>query len=86
MSRVAETVDDDALVRSRAKIETAAMLAGERPMGRMTRLGSRWTYGLPHATLDDEIEKIAAVTLDDVREFLAATPMTDLLAVRGGGG
>jgi hypothetical protein len=54
-------------------------------MGRMTRLGSRWTYGLPYATLDEEIAKIAAVGLDDVRGFLEANPMTDLLAVRGGG-
>jgi predicted Zn-dependent peptidase len=85
MVRVVNTVDEDALLRSRAKIETAAMLASERPMGRMTRLGSRWTYGLPYATLDDEIAKIAAVGLDDVRSFLEANPMTDLLAVRGGG-
>ncbi len=85
MARVIDTVDEDALLRSRAKIETAAMLASERPMGRMTRLGSRWTYGLPYATLDEEIAKIAAVGLDDVRGFLEANPMTDLLAVRGGG-
>jgi predicted Zn-dependent peptidase len=85
MARVIDTVDEDALLRSRAKIETAAMLASERPMGRMTRLGSRWTYGLPYATLDEEIAKIAAVGLDDVRSFLEANPMTDLLAVRGGG-
>ncbi len=85
MARVVETVNEDALLRSRAKIETAAMLASERPMGRMTRLGSRWTYGLPYATLDEEIAKIAAVGLDDVRSFLEAKTMTDLLAVRGGG-
>jgi predicted Zn-dependent peptidase len=85
MARVVKTVDEDALLRSRAKIETAAMLASERPMGRMTRLGSRWSYGLPYSTLDDEIAKIAAVGLDDVRGFLEANPMTDLLAVRGGG-
>ena len=86
MARAVETVDDDALLRSRAKIETAAMLASERPMGRMTRLGNRWAYGLPYSTLDEEIAKIAAVTLDDVRAFLADHPMTNLLAVRGGGG
>lgn len=85
MSRLAETVDEDALVRSRAKIATAAMLASERPMGRMTRLGSRWSYGLPYATLDDEIEKIGAVDLADIHAYLDAHPLDDLLAVRGGG-
>jgi predicted Zn-dependent peptidase len=85
MSRLAETVDEDALVRSRAKIATAAMLASERPMGRMTRLGSRWTYNLPYATLDDEIKQIGAVGLSDIYAYLDAHPLDDLLAVRGGG-
>ena len=85
MVRVHETVDEDALLRSRAKIATAAMVASERPMGRMTRLGSRWTYGLEYTPLDDEIAVIDAVDVDEVREYLAAHPMDQLLAVRGGG-
>ena len=85
MARVAETVDEDALLRSRAKIATAAMLASERPMGRMTRLGSRWTYGLEYATLDDELARIETVDAGDVRTYLEACPMDELLAVRGGG-
>ena len=85
MNRVMETIDEDALLRSRAKIATAAMLASERPMGRMTRLGSRWTYGLDYTPLDDEIARIDAVSADDVRDYLAAHPMKDVLAVRGGG-
>ena len=68
-----------------AKIATAAMLASERPMGRMTRLGSRWSYQLPYATLDHEIEQIGAVTLADIHAYLDAHPLDDLLAVRGGG-
>jgi predicted Zn-dependent peptidase len=85
MARLASTVDEDALVRSRAKIATSAMLASERPMGRMTRLGSRWSYGLDYATLDDELAKIGAVGLDDIREALDSLPLDRLLAVRGGG-
>ena len=85
MSRVASTVDEDALVRSRAKIATSAMLASERPMGRMTRLGSRWSYGLEYATLDEELAKIGSVGLDDIRAALDSLPLDRLLAVRGGG-
>ena len=85
MNRVMETIDEDALLRSRAKIATAAMLASERPMGRMTRLGSRWTYGLDYTPLDDEIAKIDSVSSNDVRGYLDAHPMKDVLVVRGGG-
>jgi len=85
MTRVADRLDEDALLRSRAKIATAAMLSNERPMGRMTRLGSRWTYGLEYATLDQEIDRIDAVGVDDVKEYLSSFPMKDLLVARGGG-
>ncbi len=85
MIRVQETIDEDALLRSRAKIATAAMVASERPMGRMTRLGSRWAYGLDYTPLDDEIALIDAVDVNEVREYLAAHPMDQLLAIRGGG-
>ena len=85
ISRLSSTVDEDALVRSRAKIATSAMLASERPMGRMTRLGSRWSYGLEYATLDEELAKIGAVGLDDIRDALDSLPLDQLLAVRGGG-
>lgn len=85
MVRIMEKINDDALLRSRAKIATAAMLASERPMGRMTRLGSRWTYGLPHTSLDEEIARIDAVGIEDVRTYLEAHPMDELLVIRGGG-
>ena len=85
MNRVRETIDEDGLVRSRAKIATAAMLASEQPLGRMTRLGSRWTYGLPYLTLDDEISRIDAVDHGRVIECVDRYPFEDLLVVRGGG-
>lgn len=86
MNRIGETIDDDALLRSRAKIATAAMLASERPLGRMTRLGSRWTYGMPYHTLDEEIARIDEIDRDRVIECLDRYRFGDLLAVRGGGG
>ena len=85
MARLASTVDEDALLRSRAKIATSAMLASERPMGRMTRLGSRWSHGLDYTTLDEELDRIRAVGLDDIRSALDSWPLDRLLAVRGGG-
>ena len=85
MGRVIDRLDDDALLRSRAKIATAAMLSNERPMGRMTRLGSRWTYGLEYTSLDEEIARIDAVGIEDVRSYLSAFPMDDPLIARGGG-
>ena len=80
------SIDQAALERSRAKIETAAMLASERPMGRMTRLGVRWTYGLPYKTLDDDLAEISAITLEDISAYLKSFPIDEMLVARGGGG
>ena len=85
MNRVRETIDEDGLLRSRAKIATAAMLASEQPLGRMTRIGSRWSYGLPYRTLEEEISRIDAVDHQCVIDCLDRYDFDDLLAVRGGG-
>ena len=80
-----ERIDDDALVRSRAKIATSVMLASEKPMGRMSRLGVRWTYRLPYRTLDEELDRINDVTLGDILAYRDAFPLDELLVTRGGG-
>jgi predicted Zn-dependent peptidase len=85
LAHAGERIDDDALLRSRAKITTAAMLASERPMGRMSRLGVRWTYGLPYLTLDQELETIKKMTLENLRSYLEECPLQDVLVARGGG-
>ena len=75
MDALAGSLDASELERAKARIATAVALAGERPAGRMTRLGSLWAYGIPYATLDEEMQRIAAVTLDDLRQSLRACPL-----------
>jgi hypothetical protein len=41
----------------------------------MTRLGSLWAYGMPHASLDEEMERIERVTLQDLRGCLGDFPL-----------
>ena len=74
------TEDDLAKVRSRAV--TAATLAGERPSGRMQRLGRLWTYLGRHIPLEEELEGISGVTLADVRALLGDAPMRPRLIAR----
>ena len=62
--------------RLRNKIATGVTLAGERPGGRMQRIGRRWTYLRSHMTLDEELERIHAVTIDDLRGVWGAYPFS----------
>ena len=61
-----ETVTEDDLDRIRSKIATSATLQGELPAGRMQRLGRQWTYTGEYLSLDEELDRINAVTLGDV--------------------
>ncbi len=74
-ARFAESLDEEDLLRSRAKVATAVTLAGESPSGRMHRLGANWTVGREYSTLEDELARIEAVTLDGLREYLEAFPL-----------
>ncbi|MGD9688812.1 MAG: M16 family metallopeptidase [Phycisphaerales bacterium] len=71
---LATSVSDDDVERIRAKIATGVTLAGERPEGRMHRLGRQWLYLREHTTLEEELERINAVTVADVRRLLERWP------------
>jgi len=75
MRTLVDSLDQAELDRAKARIATAVALAGERPAGRMTRLGSLWAYGIPYATLAEEMQRIEAVTLDDLRQNLRDFPL-----------
>lgn len=71
---LASTLTDDDLEKIRCKAATGVTLAGERPGGRMQRLGRQWTYLGTYTTLEEELKAINAVTVDDVREVIRAFP------------
>jgi predicted Zn-dependent peptidase len=62
--------------RVRAKVATGVTLAGERPDGRMHRLGRQWTYERTYTTLEEELGRINAVTVEDVRRLAAERPFS----------
>jgi predicted Zn-dependent peptidase len=80
MHALSESLDPAELDRAKARIATAVALAGERPAGRMTRLGSLWAYGIPYATLAEEMQRIEAVSLDDLRQTLREFPLQPVVA------
>ena len=61
-------------MRSRAKVATSVTLAGERPSGRMHRLGANWTVGREYATPEEELARIERVTLRSLHEYPEAFP------------
>jgi len=72
---IAQTITEEDLERLRNKLATAVTLAGERPDGRMQRLGKLWTYTGEHRTLEKELAAINAVTMDDICALCEAFPL-----------
>lgn len=64
------------------KLATRATLQGERPAGRMQALGAQWNYHGRYLPLDEELAKLRAVTLDDLRAVIARYPLTPRTIVR----
>jgi predicted Zn-dependent peptidase len=78
---VASLTEDD-LVRVRSKVATGATLHGELPAGRMRRLGQVWTYTGVYRSLEEELDRINAVSLDDLRSVAAELPIAPTVVGR----
>lgn len=72
---LAGSVRPDDLARLRGKLATAVTLGAERPGDRMQRLGRLWTLHQPYTTLEQELARIEAVTIDDVRAIARDFPL-----------
>jgi len=67
------------LERIRNQVLTGETTAGERPEGRMQRLGRRWSAMGDYQPLEERLAKINAVTLDDLASLVEAYDPTPVL-------
>lgn len=77
-----DSLQQEDLDRLKSKLLLAVTLGGERPSDRMQRLGRQWTYQRTHTTLSEELERINAVTLADLRSVAEAWPLDPMTTGR----
>lgn len=82
LARLAESITTEELANARAKVATAVVTAGERPAGRMRRLGSLWLYRGAYASLEDELAEIERLTVHDLQRLAHDFPMRPSLTAR----
>lgn len=70
-----EGVTDEELEQARNKVASRIVLQSERPMGRLSSLGGNWIYRREYRSIRDDLESIANVTRDDIRQLLAEYPL-----------
>lgn len=79
ISGLLETITETDLERIRNRILTAETTAGEKPEGRMQRLGRRWSAVGEYTPLEEKLAKINAVTLEDLAAVAGAFDPTPRL-------
>jgi predicted Zn-dependent peptidase len=76
--KLAETkgLTEAELSQAKSKIRSRLVLSSERPRGRLFAVGSQWVYRREYKTVGDELDIIAAITLDEVHAVLEKYPLS----------
>ncbi|HEX5853708.1 MAG TPA: pitrilysin family protein [Solirubrobacteraceae bacterium] len=82
---VEDPASEEELTRSRENLKGRVVLALESTGARMSRLGSSVMNGLPILSVNDMVERIDAVTIEQVRELAAQLFAPHQLSVAGVG-
>lgn len=69
------------LEQTKNKIASRIVLRSERPMGRLSSLGSNWVYRKEYRSIEDDLETLQNVTLDDIQKLLQQYPLGQLSTV-----
>jgi predicted Zn-dependent peptidase len=71
-----EGVTPEEVQQAKNKVMGRMVRGSERPMGRMQAVGSLWTYLRTYRTVDEELSRYEAVTLDSIRAIQEQYPLT----------
>ena len=82
---VAEPATDEELTRSRENLKGRVVLSMESTGARMSRLGGSLLHDMPILSIDEVIERIDAVTLDDLRALAGELFQARSLSIAGVG-
>jgi len=64
------------LEQAKAKVRSRIVLPSERPRGRLFTLGFDWLYRREYCSVNDDLEIVAAISVDDVNAVLKKYPLT----------
>lgn len=77
----ANGITAEELNQAKNKIASRVVRASERPSGRMRAIAGAWLYNREYSDPDVELARYDAVSLEGIREYLDANPLTELTVV-----
>ncbi|MCG8701928.1 MAG: insulinase family protein, partial [Bacteroidales bacterium] len=76
----ANGITEDELQTGKNKTGSARIISSEVPMGRLVPLGMGWMYRQEYMTVKEELEKVNAVTLEQINKTIELYPMEIMTA------
>jgi predicted Zn-dependent peptidase len=76
-----EGVTEDELIRTRRKLASGLVLRAETPMGRLTTVGFDWIYRKQVEPLDTTVDRLLAVSGEQIEELLRGRPFDNMTLV-----
>lgn len=70
-----EGITNTELETAKNKVLSRIVLRSERPMGRLSNLGSNWLYRQEYRTIEDDLESVRRLTVHDLRDLLSVYPL-----------
>ncbi len=71
-----EGVTKAELDQAKNKVSSRIVLSGERPRGRLFVVGSDWVHRREYRSVRDDLDSLAAITVDDLVAVLAKYPLS----------
>jgi len=69
-------ITKDELAQAKSKVASRVVLSSERPRGRLFTVGSDWVQRREYRSVRDDLNAVAALTLDEVMGVLEEYPLT----------
>ena len=67
---------NEELQQAKSKVQSRVVLGSERPRSRLFNVGGNWLQRGEYRSVADDLESVAAVTLDDVHRVMQKYPLT----------
>ena len=76
-----EDMKESEVVQARNKIASQLVLQSEVPMGRMRSTASQWLYTGEYRSMEEDMRRLMAVRVADLRELMEAYPLVPVTTV-----
>ena len=73
-----EGISAEELEQAKNKVASRIVLRGERPMGRLSSLGSNWVYRQEYRSIEEDLATLRSVSIEEIRKLLTEYPLAQL--------